>query len=209
MKLKQSGFTLVELAIVLVIIGLILGMAFKGKDLIDGAKVKNLQVQYNKIISGINIFYEKYGFFPGDGCVNASPASVAECMPGGAGYSAANRNGRLTGNEQAAFWVLLIDRTNILQSADRRSVFGQDWGLWDGTLSAGGAVAKAGTWLDLPGVPQSDPRLVCALDRAMDDGVWNTGSMRTNGDPAAINYIATTDCWSLSGQSNFHMVVLP
>lgn len=45
---KQSGFTLVELAIVLVIIGLILGMAFKGKDLIDGAKVKNLAAQYNK-----------------------------------------------------------------------------------------------------------------------------------------------------------------
>lgn len=35
MQRSQTGFTLVELAIVLVVIGLILGMAFKGKDLID------------------------------------------------------------------------------------------------------------------------------------------------------------------------------
>jgi prepilin-type N-terminal cleavage/methylation domain-containing protein len=65
---KQTGFTLVELAIVLVIIGLILGMAFKGKDLIDGAKVKSLAAQYNKIQAAFNIYFEKYGAYPGDGC---------------------------------------------------------------------------------------------------------------------------------------------
>ena len=64
---RNQGFTLVELAIVLVVIGLILGMAFKGKDLIDGAKVKNLAAQYNKVVAGANTFYEKYGFYPGDG----------------------------------------------------------------------------------------------------------------------------------------------
>jgi prepilin-type N-terminal cleavage/methylation domain-containing protein len=207
--MRHRGFTLVELAIVLVIIGLILGMAFKGKDLIDGAKVKNLQAQYNKIIAATNVFYERYGFYPGDGCTQVSPAAVSDCMPGGAGYSAAGRDGRLTGNEQQAFWVLLIDRTALLQSSERKSVFGQDWEIWDGTLQAGGAIASAGSWLDLPGVPQSDPRLVCALDRVMDDGVWNTGKMRTNGDPASLNYTANTDCWSLAGQSNFHMLLLP
>lgn len=209
MKLRQMGFTLVELAIVLVIIGLILGMAFKGKDLIDGAKVKNLQAQYNKILAATNIFYERYGFYPGDGCTQANPAAVADCLPGGAGFSAAARNGRLTGNEQQAFWVLLIDRTGILQSTDRRSVFGQDWGIWDGNLQASGAPGLAGSWLDIPGVPQSDPRIVCSVDRLMDDGVWNTGKIRTNGDPTALNYNLNTNCWALSGQSNFHLLLLP
>ncbi|MBP9610124.1 MAG: type II secretion system protein, partial [Laribacter sp.] len=37
---NQSGFTLIELSIVLVVIGLIIGMWFKGKDLIDSAKTK-------------------------------------------------------------------------------------------------------------------------------------------------------------------------
>ena len=39
---KQSGFTLVEIAIVLVIIGLLLGGVLKGQELINSAKVKNL-----------------------------------------------------------------------------------------------------------------------------------------------------------------------
>ncbi|MDQ5888705.1 MAG: hypothetical protein QG667_1999, partial [Pseudomonadota bacterium] len=74
MKPRQTGFTLVELAIVLVVIGLILGMAFKGKDLIDSAKVKNLAAQYNKIVAASNTFYEKYGSYPGDGCsANGNP----------------------------------------------------------------------------------------------------------------------------------------
>ncbi|WP_182075354.1 type II secretion system protein [Deefgea sp. CFH1-16] len=46
---KKRGFTLVEMAIVLVIIGLILGAAFKGKDLIDSAKVKNMAAQVGKM----------------------------------------------------------------------------------------------------------------------------------------------------------------
>jgi prepilin-type N-terminal cleavage/methylation domain-containing protein len=41
MKSRQAGFTLVEIAIVLVIIGLLLGGVLKGQELINSAKVKN------------------------------------------------------------------------------------------------------------------------------------------------------------------------
>ena len=40
MKRKQSGFTLVEIAIVLVIIGLLLGGILKGQEMINQAKIK-------------------------------------------------------------------------------------------------------------------------------------------------------------------------
>ena len=54
-KTQQSGFTLVELAIlILVVIGLILGIAFKGKDPIDSAKVKTWQRKHNKLLPGAN-----------------------------------------------------------------------------------------------------------------------------------------------------------
>jgi len=39
---RQRGFTLVEIAIVLVIIGLLLGGVLKGQGLIDSARVKNI-----------------------------------------------------------------------------------------------------------------------------------------------------------------------
>ena len=45
MKNKQGGFTLVEIAIVLVIIGLLLGGVLKGQELINSAKVKNMASQ--------------------------------------------------------------------------------------------------------------------------------------------------------------------
>lgn len=204
-KARQNGFTLVELAIVLVIIGLILGMAFKGKDLIDGAKVKNLAAQHQKIIAGINIFYEKYGSYPGDGCGAGQPAAGTAVCNG-------TRDGVISnGNEATAFWVALIDRTNILTSAERRSLFGQDWNIWNsggaGNASFQGANAINASWMDLPGGAQADPRIVCALDRQMDDGASGTGSIRDA--DSTSSYTPASDCWSLTGQVNVVMRVLP
>ena len=49
MKNNQSGFTLVEIAIVLVIIGLLLGGVLKGQELINSAKVKNFATDFRNI----------------------------------------------------------------------------------------------------------------------------------------------------------------
>ena len=49
MKRNQSGFTLIEIAIVLVIIGLLLGGVLKGQELINSAKVKNLATDFRNI----------------------------------------------------------------------------------------------------------------------------------------------------------------
>ncbi|MCX7173912.1 MAG: prepilin-type N-terminal cleavage/methylation domain-containing protein, partial [Proteobacteria bacterium] len=46
---KQSGFTLIEIAIVLVIIGLLLGGVLKGQELINSAKVKNFAQDFKSI----------------------------------------------------------------------------------------------------------------------------------------------------------------
>lgn len=63
---SQKGFTLIELAIVLVIIGIILGAVLKGQDLIEGAKVKKIINFPNKWETPIWTFYDKRGYFPGD-----------------------------------------------------------------------------------------------------------------------------------------------
>lgn len=63
---SRSGFTLVELAIVLVIIGLILGAVLKGKSLIDNARVKRLEKDTKGLEAAVWTFYDRYGRFPGD-----------------------------------------------------------------------------------------------------------------------------------------------
>jgi prepilin-type N-terminal cleavage/methylation domain-containing protein len=63
---KTRGFTLVELAIVLVIIGIILGAILKGTELINNARVKRLQNDLRGLEAAIWTFYDRTGRFPGD-----------------------------------------------------------------------------------------------------------------------------------------------
>src|SRR5665213_2188182 len=63
---QQSGFTLVEIAIVLVIIGLLLGGILKGQELINSAKVKNIANDFRVIPTYIYAYQDKYKALPGD-----------------------------------------------------------------------------------------------------------------------------------------------
>ena len=63
---KQSGFTLIELAIVLVIIGLLLGGVLKGQELINSAKVKNLAADFKNVPVYIYGYQDKCKKLPGD-----------------------------------------------------------------------------------------------------------------------------------------------
>jgi len=63
---KESGFTLIELAIVLVIIGLLLGGVLKGQELINSAKVKNMANDFKNIQIQIYSYQDKFRALPGD-----------------------------------------------------------------------------------------------------------------------------------------------
>lgn len=209
--MRRTGFTLIEMAIVLVVIGLILGMVFKGRELIDQGKVKKIIANRNNIIAAANTYYERYGIFPGDGCEDPHPNNPMNCDPQEYGLhpGVVERDGSGDADEDSAFWYLLTQKASIMTEADRESVFGQPWEIishqalndnWSGSYAYG-------SYMNLPGAAQADPRIVCAVDKRIDDGNSETGTVFLN--PGDSSYNQNTDCWGLSGQVNLVLQILP
>jgi len=63
---KQTGFTLVEIAIVLVIIGLLLGGILKGQEMIAQARIKSAINDFNGVTVAITSYQDRYRALPGD-----------------------------------------------------------------------------------------------------------------------------------------------
>ena len=62
----EAGFTLVEIAIVLVIIGLLLGGVLKGQEMITQAKIKNIINDFNGVTVAVTSYQDRYRAIPGD-----------------------------------------------------------------------------------------------------------------------------------------------
>ena len=63
---RQRGFTLIEMSIVLVIIGLIIGGILKGQELIESARIKNVINQIDIIRTATVAFQDRFNSLPGD-----------------------------------------------------------------------------------------------------------------------------------------------
>lgn len=97
---RVQGFTLVELSIVLIIIGLILGGVFKGQSLIDSARVRSLSTEVSGIRTAWFSFQERYRSIPGD-FASARTQIDSSAVPG-------NGNGRVDDSqERASVWQQL------------------------------------------------------------------------------------------------------
>lgn len=98
---KQRGFTLIEIAIVLVIIGLLLGGVLKGQELITSARVRNLISQQDGVKAAYFGFLDRYRALPGD-YLTASTTITGVGASCGTGNG--DGNGQITGTEATLAW---------------------------------------------------------------------------------------------------------
>jgi len=104
MRKQQAGFTLVEIAIVLVIIGLLLGGVLKGQELVHSAKVKNMINDLRSVSSMVYAYQDRFRALPGDqtaaqlATAFPAPAAPTACVPAAAGTPCDPGNGRLDGD---------------------------------------------------------------------------------------------------------------
>ena len=113
MQRNQSGFTLIEIAIVLVIIGLLLGGVLKGQELINSARVKNLATDFRNIPVFVYGYQDKFKALPGDQIqatldTQFPPANTATAATTVAtlanGVINGNWNDSTTASESYVFW---------------------------------------------------------------------------------------------------------
>jgi len=193
MKRNQSGFTLIEIAIVLVIIGLLLGGVLKGQELINSAKVKNLATDFRNVPVFIYGYQDKYKALPGDDLnlashlgASATPCTttgtVGQCMIG-SGIIDGLWNANSATSESFVFWQHI-----------RMAGFGPGSIIADLTLSpdylptnaVGGKIGVTNA-AQAPIIGMKGTYIVCSdsipgkfakqLDITLDDGNTTTGSL--------------------------------
>jgi prepilin-type N-terminal cleavage/methylation domain-containing protein len=73
---SQKGFTLIEMSIVLVIIGLIIGGILKGQEIIESSRQKNVLAEVERLRAATNTFVDRYRALPGDFALAQGGAGV-------------------------------------------------------------------------------------------------------------------------------------
>jgi len=192
---KQAGFTLVEIAIVLVIIGLLLGGVLKGQELINSAKVKNFANDFRNISSFVYAYQDRFRALPGDDPRSATnlpnapaPASTPAGTLGNARINGAWNSTTIT-DESVLFWqqvrlagLATGTPTPAAAAADAyypRNADGGRLGITGDPVVTGGAITwTANFFICTSGI---QGRFARQLDTTMDDGDTATGTVRVLG----------------------------
>lgn len=195
MKQKNAGFTLVEIAIVLVVIGLVLGGVLKGQELIENAKIRNLRSDFEGISAAFYAYQDRYRSMPGDDA-GATGRGWTDAAAGDGNGSLDNDNAFAAGNnDNQYFWQhlryasLIIGNpagttANVGGRANPTHAFNGQIGVSNTTATWGlglsGHIICAGS---VPG------KAAASIDASFDDGAADTGQLRAilggnNAEPA-------------------------
>jgi prepilin-type N-terminal cleavage/methylation domain-containing protein len=189
---KTQGFTLVEIAIVLVIIGLLLGGILKGQEMITQAKIKNVISDFSGISAAYHGYVDRYKRIPGDDpCAGTTNSAIAASTCGTAvgrwvGASHGDGNGVVAGKynsttntDESRLWWDHLRRAGFVSGVGDSQPFNAlsgQLGVQTGDSAGGTALAGfAGIIICSANLPD---KIAIAADTQMDDGVSNAGTVR-------------------------------
>jgi len=220
----QRGFTLLELAIFVLIVGFLLAGALKGQEMITSAKVKRLAGQLDEIRAATLGFQDRFRALPGDYADAATYITCSGPCPFGNGDSRIRANetplngsevhedllvwthlakaGLLKGNYQMNAGEALTTPENSPTnpySAYMQIAFDGQYGI------SSGGVARH----NLKTGPQVPVQVLMELDRKIDDGKPYTGILQfsdfaANGStgPAETGPVSCTTAQTLQADWN-------
>jgi prepilin-type N-terminal cleavage/methylation domain-containing protein len=202
---RNAGFTLVEIAVVLVVIGLLLGAVLKGQELMTSAQVRNLMQRQDEIKAAYYGFPDRYQAPPGDYAKASGTISGVSAGPCGTPAPDGNGNGNyqieMIGSEHTLAWEHL-SKAGFLHSTytcalvisaatTPYNAYGDALALAHDAQHAGGAQPRHNlkTGANIPS------HLLGEMDRKIDDGDATRGTFRAMLSPS----ITPTDCYSADG----------
>jgi prepilin-type N-terminal cleavage/methylation domain-containing protein len=173
---KQAGFTLIEIAIVLVIIGLLLGGVLKGQEMITNSKIKRTSNDYNGVAAAIYSYLDRYSAMPGDDPNANGRWSIVD----------GDGDGQIDGAEQPDVWEHL--RASGLVAGTGVTAPNHAFG---GRISVrdnqGGATGLNGTVICMADMPGKIGEI---LDRQLDDCDPSAGEFRLTGGGVKYDQLA-------------------
>ena len=190
-RATQQGFTLVEIAIVLAIVGLLIGGVLKGHEMITNAKLKRIESDQAGIMAAMFTYQDRYLQLPGDDDRASRRLSiysdgVNDPLPADID---GNGDGSIDGDwvalpntETANFWKHLRASGLIPGGGDDDSqptnAYGGNIGLRDGSLLIAGHATIFGA-LEGP--------VIRIIESRLDDGIPDTGRIQSDLTAALMN----------------------
>lgn len=189
MNRSQKGFTLVEIAIVLVIIGLLLGGMLKGQELIVQGKIKSVANDLSGLSTALYAYQDRYRRLPGDDSQAAerwsgkTTAGNGDGSIGSAGITSipdcSTTENRST--ENCLVWQHL--RLSALIVGDATSAIAPQNGAGGPLHIQQGALGLSGIVICASGL---SGKIAGALDAQLDDGKPATGQLRATSTANAL-----------------------
>lgn len=203
MRHHQRGFTLIEIAIVLVIIGLLLGGVLKGQELINSAKVKNMATDLRNIPVFVYGYQDKFKRLPGDDRSAETNVGAIGHNGDGDGVIEGQWNSTTITDESVMFWEH-VRRANLASGPTDFSTSALVTAAMP-TNAEGGRIGISGAKPMTSMVGGSyyvcsdsiDGKFARQLDLTLDDGNSNQGSLQgiaqaSGGATAAIGTSAAS-----------------